>query len=142
MPKFIKSIPVAKHHNGTNYSGNLKGMMGVSSSGTNRHMHSPGGDYTYDETEYLAQCIADLCLVRKPDLCVIDALECGTGNGPAGPGPTVKPGKIIAGRDPLATDVYAASLIGFSIDDVLTFKKAYEHKLGETDLSKLKILEL
>jgi uncharacterized protein (DUF362 family) len=136
------SIPVAKHHNGTNYSGNLKGMMGASSSGTNRHMHSPEGDYTYNETEYLAQCIADLCLVRKPDLCVIDAIECATGNGPAGPGPTVKPGKIIAGRDPLATDVYAAGLIGFSIDDVLTFKKAYEHKLGETDLSKLKILEL
>jgi uncharacterized protein (DUF362 family) len=136
------SIPVAKHHAGTIYSGNLKGMMGVSSSNTNRHMHSPDGEYTYDETEFLAQCIADLCLVRKPDLCVIDAIECATENGPAGPGTTVKPGKIIAGRDPLATDIYAAGLMGFDPADILTFKRAYEHKLGENDLSKLKILEL
>lgn len=136
------SIPVAKHHNGTIFSGNLKGMMGISSSNTNRHMHSPEGDYTYDEVEFLSQCIADLCLIRKPDLCVIDAIECATSNGPAGPGPTVKPGKIIAGCDPLATDVYAAGLIGFDTEDILTFKKAYEHKLGEIDLNKLTLLEL
>jgi uncharacterized protein (DUF362 family) len=136
------SVPVAKHHAGTIFSGNLKGMMGASSSGTNRHMHSPDGEYTYEETEYLAQCIADLCLLRKPDLCIIDAIECGTENGPAGPGTTVKPGKIIAGKDPLATDVYSSGLIGFDPDDILTFKRASDHKLGETDLSKLNILEL
>jgi uncharacterized protein (DUF362 family) len=136
------SIPVAKHHNGVIFSGNLKGMMGASSSDTNRHMHSPDGDYTYDETEWLAQCIADLSTIRKPDLCIIDAMECATNNGPAGPGITVKPRKIIAGKDPLATDVFAAGLIGFDRDQVLTFDKAYKHKLGETDLSKLTLLEL
>jgi uncharacterized protein (DUF362 family) len=136
------SVPVAKHHAGTIFSGNLKGMMGISASNTNRHMHSPDGEYTYEETEFLAQCIADLCLLRKPDLCIIDAIECGTENGPAGPGTTVKPGKIIAGKDPLAIDIYSSGLIGFDPDDILTFKRAYEHKLGESDLSKLIILEL
>jgi len=136
------SIPVAKHHAGVMYSGNLKGLMGAASSETNRGMHSPSGDYTYDEEEYLAQCIADLNLVRKPDLCIIDALECGLNNGPAGPGETIKPNKIIAGKDPLATDVYAAKLMGFSTDDILTFKKAGEHGLGEIDPSKLKLTEL
>jgi len=136
------SIPVAKHHAGVMYSGNLKGLMGAASSDTDRGMHSPSGDYTYDEEEYLAQCIADLNLVRKPDLCIIDAIECGTNNGPAGPGTTVKPNKIIAGKDPLATDVYAAQLIGFIPDDILPFRFASEHGLGEIDQTKLKLLEL
>jgi uncharacterized protein (DUF362 family) len=136
------SIPVAKHHAGVIFSGNLKGMMGVSSSSTNRNMHSPEGDYTYDKHQYLAQCIADLNLVRKPDLCIVDATECALNNGPAGPGETVKPGKILAGKDPVAMDVYAASLIGFSPDDILTFKRANEHGLGETDPEKVKVLEL
>lgn len=136
------SMPVAKHHAGCLFSGNLKGMMGVSSSYTNRHMHSPDGEYTYDEHEYLAQCIADLCLIRKPDLCIVDAIECSLNNGPAGPGETIKPNKIIAGRDPLALDVYAAGLLGFYTDDILTFKRAYEQGIGEIDPKKLKLLEL
>lgn len=136
------SVPVAKHHAGCIFSGNLKGMMGVSSSNTNRHMHSPDGLYTYDEEEYLAQCIADLNLIRKPDLCIIDAIECGLNNGPAGPGETSKPGKIIAGKDPLALDVFAANLIGFYPDDILTFRRAAEHGLGEIDPEKLKLLQL
>jgi uncharacterized protein (DUF362 family) len=136
------NIPVAKHHAGIIFSGNLKGMMGVSSSLTNRNMHSPDGIYTYEEEEYLAQCIADLNLIRKPDLCIVDAIECALNNGPAGPGETFKPGKILAGKDPLALDVYSASLIGFIPDDILTFRRAYEHRLGEIDPGKVNLLEL
>jgi uncharacterized protein (DUF362 family) len=136
------SVPVAKHHAGVIYSGNLKGMMGASSGDTNRNMHSPEGDYTYDKHEYLAQCIADLNLVRKPDLCIVDATVCAINNGPAGPGETVKPGKILAGKDPVAMDIYAASLIGFSPEDILTVRFAGEHGLGETDPEKVKLLEL
>jgi len=136
------NIPVAKHHVGCLYSGNLKGLMGVTSSETNRYMHSPDGRYTYDEDIYLSQCIADLNLVRKPDLCIIDALECGINNGPAGPGETVAPNKLIAGTDPLATDVYAAKLLGFYADDIMTFHKAAEHGIGEIDPGKVKLMEL
>jgi len=105
-------------------------------------MHSPDGQYTYEEEEYLAQCIADLNLLRKPDLCIVDAIECALNNGPAGPGETTRPGKILAGKDPLALDVYAASLIGFYPEDILTFKRAYEHTLGELDPGKLKLKEI
>ena len=136
------SIPVAKHHNGVIFSGNLKGLMGVSSSKTNRYMHTPDGQYSYDNHEYLAQCIADLNTLRLPDLCVIDAIECATTNGPAGPGDIVKPNKIIASKDPLASDVYAARLIGFDPGDILTFPRAYDHGLGQIDPGKLKLVEL
>jgi uncharacterized protein (DUF362 family) len=136
------SVPVAKHHAGVIFSGNLKGMMGASSDDTNRNMHSPEGDYTYDKHEYLAQCIADLNLVRKPDLCIVDATECALNNGPAGPGETVKPGKILACKDRVAMDVYAASLIGFYPDDILTLKYASQHGLGEINPEKVTLLEL
>lgn len=136
------SVPVAKHHPGVIFSGNLKGMMGASSDDTNRNMHSPDGTYTYDNHEYLAQSIADLNLVRKPDLCIVDATECALNNGPAGPGETVKPGKILAGKDRVALDVYAASLIGFYPDDILTVKFASQHGLGEINPEKVKLLEL
>jgi len=36
-------------------------------------------------------------------------------------------------------DVYAASLIGFNPEDILTFKRAYEHNLGEIEPGKLKL---
>lgn len=136
------NIPVAKHHNGTIYSGTLKGLMGVTSSKTNRFMHSPDGEYTYSKERYLSQCIADLSTVRKPDLCLIDAIECCTENGPRGPGQTVKPNKLVAGIDPVATDVYAAKLMGFEADQVQTFGKAAALGVGTADLTGLEVLEL
>lgn len=139
--RFI-NIPVAKHHNGTIYSGVLKGLMGVSSRDTNRYMHSPDGEYTYAKEEYLAGCIADLNLIRKPNLCIVDAGLCAISNGPRGPGDTTSPGRILIGSDPLAMDVYASSLLGMDPGDILTFQKAKEHALGNSELETIKVLEL
>lgn len=136
------SIPVAKHHNGTNFSGTLKGMMGVSSSTTNRYMHSPDGEYTYEKQEYLSQCIADLNLIRQPDLCVVDAIECGLNNGPRGPGDTIKPNKILAGTDMVAMDAYASNLIGFLPSEVPSIAMAARHGLGNDQLDDLVVLEV
>jgi uncharacterized protein (DUF362 family) len=133
------SIPVAKHHAGTNFSGNLKGLMGVSSWQTNRFMHSPDGEYTYDKQEYLSQCIADLNLVRKPDLCVVDAMECCLENGPRGPGATVRPNRILAGTDPVALDAYAAQLIGFDLPTIPGIEMAHRLGLGELEPERLMI---
>lgn len=136
------NVPVAKHHNGTIYSGILKNLMGVSSRDTNRHMHSPDGEYTYSKTVYLSTCIADLNLIRKPDLSVIDAGVCAISNGPKGPGDTISPGLIIAGTDPLAMDVYAATLLGMEPEDIYTFTAAKELGLGKSDFTEIKIAEL
>jgi uncharacterized protein (DUF362 family) len=136
------SIPVAKHHNGTLFSGALKGLMGISSSTTNRHMHSPDGEYTYAKQEYLSQCIADLNLIRQPDLCIVDAIECALNNGPRGPGDTVKPDKILAGTDMVAVDAYAANLIGFDLADVPSIGMAAKHGLGNDRLEELVVMEV
>ncbi|MEZ5198987.1 MAG: DUF362 domain-containing protein [Bacteroidales bacterium] len=136
------NIPVAKHHAGTNYSGTLKGLMGISSSVTNRHMHSPDGEYTYDKQEYLAQCIADLALIRPPDLCIVDAIECVIENGPRGPGETIKPNKILAGTDPVALDAIGAKMLDFDTQDFYTVQLAEKHGLGHANTEKLIIQEL
>jgi uncharacterized protein (DUF362 family) len=136
------NIPIAKHHNGTFYSCTLKGIMGVTSRTTNRLMHSPDGEYTYGKERYLSQCIADLATVRKADLNIIDAIECCIENGPRGPGQTVKPNKIIAGTDPVATDIYASKLMGFDPSQIQTFKFAAAHGVGTDDLSGLKIVDI
>ena len=136
------NVPVAKHHNGTLFSGILKNLMGVSSSTTNRHMHSPDGEYTYSKTEYLSTCIADLNLIRKPDLSIIDADVCALTNGPRGPGDTTSPKRILAGTDPLAMDVYSAKLIGLDPANIYTFTAANELGLGTADLDRIKVVDV
>jgi uncharacterized protein (DUF362 family) len=136
------NIPVAKHHAGTGYSGTLKNLMGVSTSTTNRHMHSPDGEYTYAKQEYLSRCIADLNLLRKPDLCIVDAIVCGLDNGPRGPGETSAPKKILAGTDPLAMDIYAAKLAGFYPEDIQTFAFAAELGLGKSKLDDITVIDI
>jgi len=136
------NIPVAKHHNGTLFSGVLKGLMGVSSWDTNRYMHSPDGEFTYSKEEYLSGCIADLNLIRQPDLSIMDASICAINNGPRGPGDTTSPKQILAGIDPLAMDVYASSLIGMDPTDIYTFQVAKEHELGNNELDSIKIKSL
>ena len=47
--------------------------------------------------------------------------------------------RILAGVDPLAMDVYASSLIGMEPEEIMTFKKAKEHGMGNNDLASIKV---
>jgi hypothetical protein len=58
----------------------------------------------------LEECIADLSLLIKPDITVVDATRALMTRGPRGPGDVVEIGKIIAGTDPVAVDVAALSI--------------------------------
>jgi uncharacterized protein (DUF362 family) len=134
------NIPILKHHATTILTGALKNMMGLTTRKTNVTFHLGSGKR--NDPEYLAQCIADLNLVRKPDLIVADAIEFITGNGPSGPGPLKKPGIIVGGTDPVAIDAFGATCLDAEPSDILTVQKAYEHGMGEMDLSKLSIVEI
>ena len=143
------NVPIAKDHQGTRFTGNLKNMMGASSwmstgsRSTNRFIHfGSGAKQAYDDVEHLSQCIADLALVRKPDLCIVDVTECVTTNGPAGPGEIIKPKKVVAGTDPVAVDAYTAALIGRQPQNTLMIKMAQEHGLGQLDYTKLQVKEV
>jgi uncharacterized protein (DUF362 family) len=133
------NIPILKHHATTILTGALKNMMGLTTRKTNVNFHLGSGKR--NDPEYLAQCIADLNLVRKPDLTVADAIEFITGNGPSGPGPLKRLDLVIAGTDPVAVDAFGATCLDASPSDILTVTKAYEHGIGEMDLGKLAIVE-
>jgi uncharacterized protein (DUF362 family) len=135
-------IPVVKDHTGTKFSCTLKNYMGMTSRKTNGYIHlgSGGNDY-YGNIPHLSQCIADLNLVRKPDLCIVDATEFVTTNGPFGPGVLKKLNKVVAGVNRVAVDSYCSSFLGFKGNDVIMINKAYELGLREIDVKKLNIKE-
>jgi len=137
------NVAIFKDHEGIRKTGNLKNLMGLTSYSTNRYFHfgSNASDW-YSDVTFLSQCIADINLLRKPALCVCDATEYITTNGPFGPGEVAKSKKIVAGTDRVAVDAYGAVILGYKPENILPIKKAYEHNFGEMDLKKLKIKEI
>ena len=137
------NLPIIKHHVGVGMSGSLKNLMGVNANASNQFFHAgSGAKGEYDDIPFLAQCVADLNTLRKPDLCVADATEFLLANGPAGPGPLGKAGKVILGADPVAVDSYGAPLVNLKAADVLMITKSVEWGLGRMDVAKLAVREL
>jgi uncharacterized protein (DUF362 family) len=49
---------------------------------------------------------------------------------------------LIAGVDRVAIDSYCATILGLKGEDIVHIRGAYEKKLGEIDLKKVKIQEV
>ena len=143
--RFI-NLGIVKHHTGTRFTGILKNMMGACPHDpTNRFFHygsNPNADGFYEDVDFLSQCIADLNLLRKPDLCINDAVEFLTTNGPFGPGETKRADTITAGTDPVAVDAYSLRFLGLKLSNVAMIGMAEKHGIGISDLSKINIKEL
>ena len=98
----IIAVPKAKNHHIEPISGAMKLWVGVVNQHWRNHHH---GD------EDMIPRFVDLMTVTRPDLCVVDALICGEGDGPIANLPRWG-GCIIACADPVATDVAIAQLMG------------------------------
>jgi len=125
------NVPIAKCHSDTTVTLGLKNLMGVV---WNRQ--------TWHTSESVHRCIAEFGRAVRPDLTILDANRILLTDGPKGPGKTKDVGQVIAGRDPAAVDAYGASLFGLKPDAVEHIRLAGEYRLGETDLSKVKILKV
>jgi len=136
------NVPITKEHAGNDFTGTLKNLMGLNSPKSNRTFHRENWKTDPDDIRHLEQCIADLNTVVRPDLCIVDATEFITTNGPFGPGELAKPLKVIAGTDRVAVDSYCSGLLGLNARDVVAINKAFEHGLGEMDLSKVNLKEI
>jgi len=141
------NIPIIKDHRGTRYTGNLKNMMGAFSSSTCRRCHY--GDWSavtqifqgaYSKMELLTQSIADLNLVRSPDLCIADVTEILATNGPVGPGKIKKPMEVVAGTNGVAVDMYCVKHLDLDPEELLVIKRAQEHMLGPKSLSQVHVM--
>lgn len=123
------NVPVLKHHGGAKMTCAMKNFMGVV--WDRRVMHR----------DDLQQCIADACLIRKPDLNVIDATRVMTTGGPRGNASSVvKPlDSLLLSRDIVAADTAAARLAGFPLETIGHIPAGQKHGLGTTGLEKLEI---
>jgi len=127
--RFI-NIPIAKNHSEARLTMCLKNMMGAIG-GWRGRIHVG-----------LHQNIADMNLLLRPDLHILDATRILLRNGPKG-------GKVedvevknlvFAGADPVALDAFGTTLFGFKPADIGYIVKAHEAGRGEMDLNKIKFL--
>ena len=125
------NVPVAKHHSLAGLSLGLKNIMGVI--GGNR------GEIHKD----MGRRIADLNLVIRPKLTIIDATRILLRNGPTGG--NLEDVKIldtlIASPDTVATDAYATTLFGMTPGELGSTVAAAALGLGQMDLAKIKIVK-
>ncbi len=135
-------MPVTKDHAGNKFTGTMKNLMGLNYRPNNRLFHKEDWTTNPESIRFLDQCIVDLNKAIAPTLCVVDATEFITTNGPFGPGEIAKPQKVIAGVDRVAIDAYCTTLWGLTGEDIFAIKLGYEQGLGEIDLNKVGIKEI
>jgi len=92
----------------------------------------------------MGQSLADLALVVKPALTVLDAVRILVRNGPSGGNldDVKRLDTVVAGTDMVAIDAYGTTLFGFKPDYLETVAIGAQNGLGVADLSKLKIAEV
>jgi len=139
-------VAIAKHHKGCEFTGALKNTMGACPHDpTCRFFHmgnNPESEDWYPDVVHLSQCVADLNLVRQPDLCILDAGEILTTNGPFGPGKLANPNAVVASADMVAVDAYGVRYLGLEPNAVSMIALAEKHGLGTTDLAKIGVREI
>ncbi len=134
------NLPIIKDHVGTQFTGNMKNVMGATSHSTNQFFHhGSGASGYYDDVEFLSRCIAEINLIRRPTLCIADVTEVVITNGPFGPGKIGKPRKIVAGTDMVAVDAYGSTLLNLDPTEILTIRYGAELGFGQNDLKNLSI---
>ena len=137
------NISITKHHDGVLYSGALKNMMGLCAFSTNSYFHLGTLKLGwFADLDHLSQCIADLNLIKKPNLCISDATTFITENGPYGPGKLAKAETIVASTNSVSLDAFCCKFLGLQPENVLMIDKASRHGLGEMKRDRIRIKSL
>jgi uncharacterized protein (DUF362 family) len=109
---FIISVPILKDHSFTRTTIAMKNMFGIApepfycGSWNKSKLHSPSTH----------KSVVDVCLYKKPALCVVDAAVALTGMHLAGT--AKKLGLILAGLDPVAVDAVGSELLGHKPSEI------------------------
>jgi uncharacterized protein (DUF362 family) len=136
------SVPMMKTHGLANVTLGMKNLIGVYPGevyGTVRsEVHREAAKVEGSGT---ASAIVDMVRANKMGLVVIDASMAMQGQGPSvyQGGQLVKMDLIIAGTNPLATDMVAADLMGFQPDEISTFIWAWKAGMTPTNLREIEI---
>jgi uncharacterized protein (DUF362 family) len=133
---FFINLATAKHHSATHVSLAVKNLMGLIWNRTEFHTRLD-----------LAQSIADLALVLRPGLNLVDASRVLLNGGPTGPGQVIQDDRLFASYDILALDAVVLSNYNFggknlSAEKVAHLMAAYQNKTGEIDTRQIQIEKL
>lgn len=128
----IINVPIAKHHGLAKITMSMKNWMGVMG-GARNQIH-----------QRLDESLADLGLVIKPTLTILDAVRILVANGPQGGSlsDVRKLDTVIAGIDQVAIDSYGATLFGMKGGDLGYVRTAARMGLGNMDLSRVSIRKI
>jgi uncharacterized protein (DUF362 family) len=90
----------------------------------------------------LHQNIADMNLILRPDLHILDATRIMLKNGPSGGSleDVAVKNLVFAGTDPVALDALGTGLFGMKPEDIGYITKAHQAGRGEMDLNKIKVI--
>lgn len=136
------SVPMMKTHGLATVTLGMKNLFGVYPGqvyGTVRSaVHREAAQV---EPSGTASAIVDMVRANKLGLTVIDASMAMQGQGPSvgGGGQLVKMNLIIAGTNPLATDMVAAYIMGFQPREISTFFLAWKAGMGPSTLNGIEI---
>ncbi len=133
------SVPMMKTHVLATVTLGMKNLIGL----------YPGQSYctvrscVHDDSAHkgspgIAYEILDMVKACTPGLIVVDGSMAMEGNGPSD-GDLVPANLIIAGTDPLATDMVAARIMGFDKAEVPTFMTAIESGMTPVGLDEIEI---
>jgi len=103
---FIISLPVLKDHSFTVTTIAMKNMFGIAPA----PFYKGGWNKSKLHTPSTHKSVVDICLYKKPDLCVVDASIALTGMHLSGT--PKKTGFILASFDPVAIDAVGTQLLG------------------------------
>lgn len=128
----VINVPIAKHHGLSKLTMAMKNWMGVMG-GERGRIH-----------QKIGESLADVGLVIKPTLTVLDAVRILTANGPQGGNlnDVKRMDTVIVGRDEVAIDSYGATLFGMKGSDLSYVKAGAATGIGIMDLGKLKIRKI
>jgi len=125
----VINIPIAKHHALAKLTMSMKNWMGVMG-GNRGRIH-----------QRIGESLADVNMVIKPTLTVLDAIRILTANGPQGGNlkDVKRMDTVIVGRDSVGIDSYGATLFGMKGSDLSYVRAGAAARIGIMDISKLKI---
>jgi uncharacterized protein (DUF362 family) len=124
-------VPIAKHHSLARVTLGGKNLLGLVADPNQFH-------------SALAQRVADLTSLIRPNLTIVDAYRILMDHGPTGGSLNdVKPANtIIASHDIIAADAYGATLFGLTGADIPYVNLGAEMGLGTLDLNAVKVAEV
>ncbi len=133
------SVPMMKTHQLAQVTLGMKNLVGTFPGtvyqSVRGHMHDVASEV---EPSGTAVAIVDMVRANKLGLVVVDGSMAMEGNGPS-MGKLVKMDVIVAGTNPLATDMVAASLMGFEPGEIPTFTWANKAGMKPESLDNIEV---